>query len=150
MPEERASAYSGNKRPHNQLGLVPVKKLKSELSTRNHWLIYRHQTRPGLEIQLDPRTRKQIEFQLIFKTELEARFFLASFSDRNQKLEILSSSPKTRQIFQKSQIFFLIFLINYFYNQKSNMFILFSFINHRWALQAFGLKAKAKAVNFLN
>jgi Prp8 binding protein len=33
MPEERASAYSGNKRPHNQLGLVPVKKLKSELST---------------------------------------------------------------------------------------------------------------------
>ena len=39
MPEERASAYSGNKRPHNQLGLVPVKKLKSELSTRIVFMI---------------------------------------------------------------------------------------------------------------
>jgi len=32
MPVERSSAFSGNKRPHNQLGLVPVKKLKAELS----------------------------------------------------------------------------------------------------------------------
>jgi len=30
---ERASAYSGNKRPHNQLGLVPAKKLRPELGT---------------------------------------------------------------------------------------------------------------------
>ena len=34
MPEERPSAYSGNKRPHNQLGLVPVKKLKNELGNQ--------------------------------------------------------------------------------------------------------------------
>ncbi|CBY17997.1 unnamed protein product [Oikopleura dioica] len=30
MPVERPSAFSGNKRPHNQLGLVPAKKLKPE------------------------------------------------------------------------------------------------------------------------
>ena len=34
MPLERASAYSGNKRPHNQLGLVPLKKLKNELGNQ--------------------------------------------------------------------------------------------------------------------
>ena len=31
---ERPSAFSGNKRPHNQLGLVPVKKLKNELGNQ--------------------------------------------------------------------------------------------------------------------
>lgn len=30
MPVERPSAFSGNKRPHNQLGLIPAKKLKPE------------------------------------------------------------------------------------------------------------------------
>ena len=30
MPVERPSAFSGNKRPHNQLGLVPAKKLRPE------------------------------------------------------------------------------------------------------------------------
>ena len=69
---ERPSAFSGNKRPHNQLGLVPAKKM-------------REQTR-GDGLQLIQKEEKKVE-----GPRHMLRYFLEFMSLRLFRMQIISN-----------------------------------------------------------